>query len=533
MDAENTVNRPPISLLWPGEERDFCMKNSASAASDLGFDDLFDLKCADLTDFFTDDPDVIAYRAETFSDVMTCSEALEALKKSVPIMADITDLRRLGSESDSADEYLYSITEVELYMSLLDHLKATLLPHKDRLASRGMKALCERVEELSDSEGYREINESLRELSSRVRDVSSVTLGVNLDARLFPESAGLLSINKEKFRSGQKLEKILHIDFKSDERDFIAPLVEPSRAFGATDRDGLRRATLSALGTVFKTSFKSWRRIVRAYVLENSDFLLSLLPEIEFLSKAGEFITKLRERGVALSTPRVTKEGKTYRARGLVNPAIALATACDMVPNDVEFDSMAGIYIITGPNRGGKSVFTAAVGQSVIMAQLGLPVCAEELEMSVCDDVFCHFPTGDDTVERGRLGEECSRLADIVSKITGQSLVLLDESLSSTGSIEATEIAEELLCGLSAVGCRAIFSTHLHTLASDTAAINERSAAYGGVKIDNLVAEMAGGERSFKIVREAPKGKSFASDVARKYGLSLDDVLKRVTPDEE
>jgi hypothetical protein len=454
-------------------------------------------------------------------------ESLEVLRRCVPIMADIADLRRLGSDADATDEYLYSITEVELYMSLIDLLKEEFLPLKDRLTSKGMKALCGRVEYLSESEGYREINRSLRELSERVREIKSVTVGLNLDSRLFPESAGLLSVNGEKFRTGQKLERLLRLDFKQGDYDCVAPLVEPQRAFSTSENEGLRAAALSALGTVFKSSFKSWRRIVRTYVLENTDFLLGMLPEIEFLSSAGAFLAKLKERGVTLSYPEVSTDGRTLAAVGLVNPMIALATDGSIVPNDVGFDSDAGIYVITGPNRGGKSVFTCAVGQAVVMAQLGLPVCAGSFSLSVCDNVFCHFPTGDDTVERGRLGEECSRLADIVSKITPKSLVLLDESLSSTGSYEATAIAEEVLSGLAAVGCRAIFSTHLHTLAADVDAVNSRVAGHGGVKIDNLVAEIAQGERSFKIRRAAPEGKSYASDIARRYGLSFEEIMKR------
>ena len=160
------------------------------------------------------------------------------------------------------------------------------------------------------------------------------------------------------------------------------------------------------------------------------------------------------------------------------------------------------------------------------MASLGLPVCAESFEMSVCDNVFCHFPTSEeDTVDKGRLGEECSRLSDILSKVTKDSLVLLDESLSSTGSEEASAIAEEVVAALSVIGCRAVFSTHLHSLAAAANSINERTAPMGGVRIDTLVADITDGERSFKVVRRAPEGKSFASDVAAKYGLSLGDIL--------
>ena len=107
--------------------------------------------------------------------------------------------------------------------------------------------------------------------------------------------------------------------------------------------------------------------------------------------------------------------------------------------------------------------------------------------------------------------------------------MLLDESLSSTGSFEASYIAAEVLAGLSRVGCRCLFSTHLHELASKIDEINERTAPDGGNRIDTLVAGMEEGKRSFKIVRAKPDGKSYARDIADKYGLSYESILKNIS----
>ena len=530
MDAE--MNKP-FSLLYPdAEHRGRGMEYTKGALSDLGFSEWFDMKNAELSDFLTCDGDVIRYRAGTVRDVTEVPKTLDVLKKCVPIMSDIADVRRLAASADSSDEYLYGVTEVELYVSLLELLKCDLLPLCERFTSEGMREFCSRVSTLTESEYYKEINERLSELTHRVREIRSVTLGVNLDSRLSPESAGLLSVGNEKFKGGASLERILRLDRSKDDDTFIAPPVKAASSLSDPEREGLSRAVLSALGSVFKTSFKSWKRIVSAYVLENTDFIFSVVPEIEFLMKAGHFVAALRERGVTLTYPTVTDGKNTLKAEGLINPRIALLTDGELVPNDVVFDESAGVFVVTGPNRGGKSVFTCAVGQAVIMASLGLPVCAENFEMSVCDNVFCHFPTSEeDTVDKGRLGEECSRLSDILSKVTKDSLVLLDESLSSTGSEEASAIAEEVVAALSVIGCRTIFSTHLHTLAASVGSINERTAPMGGVRIDSLVADITDGERSFKVVRRAPEGKSFAADVAAKYGLSLDDILKKVNGD--
>ena len=109
-----------------------------------------------------------------------------------------------------------------------------------------------------------------------------------------------------------------------------------------------------------------------------------------------------------------------------------------------------------------------------------------------------------------------------------ESLVLLDESFSSTGAYEASIIAGEVIAGFAAARCRAIFSTHLHDLAARTAELNARGEKRDAVKIDNLVAEVTGADRSFKILRKSPDGKSYAADIAKKYGLSFDTIVEKV-----
>ena len=105
-------------------------------------------------------------------------------------------------------------------------------------------------------------------------------------------------------------------------------------------------------------------------------------------------------------------------------------------------------------------------------------------------------------------------------------MILLDESLSSTGAYEASYIAAEILSAFAVRRCRGIFSTHLHELAAQVDEINARSASHGGVLIDTLVAGIEHGERSFKIHRMKPDGKSYARDIANKYGLSFDSLMK-------
>ena len=518
--AENTQNRYD-ERLHPNIDM-FVLE-------ELGLLDVFNLKNSDLSEYFTSDPLAIRYRNEVFADMLACPSISKTLSRLIPILSDIMELRRLEADDGEANSYLLSISEIELYISSIDTLHKGLGPLREKMKSVGFQTLTDRIAELAESDYYAELNMKLNELTDRVREIRSVTIGVNLDAQLRPTSAGVLSINPEPFRSGDVLEKILRLNFKDDEYTCIADLVPFGKKQSENQKTALSLAFYSAINDVYKSSLRSWKMIVQAYVLENTDFLLNLMPEIEFLVKGTEILRALSEKGCALTAPSIPDPyTPVFRTKALYNPCVALRIDDEIVSNDFTFDESAMIWVLTGPNRGGKSVITCAVGIAQAMLQLGMFIPAEEAEISPVDGIFTHFPTGaDDTINKGRLGEECARLGEIFDLVTEKSLVLLDESLSSTGSFEASYIAAEVLSGFSRIGCRCLFATHLHELAAQVDEINARTAKEGGVRIDTLVAGIEEGKRSFKIYRAKPDGKSYARDIAERYGLTYENIIRK------
>ena len=525
-----------VSLLYPTKEARELHRDAANrpdiserVCDALGLSEMFSLRSSMLSDFFSADEEILRYRQKTFADMLAVPELRETLDAIYPVLADIHELRHMESESNPAESYLYSITEIELYVSCIDTLAKGLAPVRSKLSDGAFAALANAVCSLSESEYYKELNKKLSALSQRVHEVKSVTIGVNLNAGMVPASAGVISVNAEPFKSGKLLDKILRLSFRNDASTCIADL-SIFKKNGQADNasEAMTAALHTALEEVFRSSVKGWRSIVGEYVLDHTDFLLQLLPEIEFVCKAADLLERLGgHAGCSVAFPEIRPaEEKAFRAVGLYNPRVALAISDEMVTNDFAFDEAGSLFVLTGPNRGGKSVITVAVGACQAMMQLGLMVPAEKAEISVVSGIFTHFPEeADDTIDKGRLGEECARLREIFNALDGNGMVLLDESLSSTGAYEASYIAEEILCALAVKGVRGIFSTHLHDLALATGRINERSGALGGGAVDTLVAGMEQGKRSFKILRAKPDGKSYARDIANKYGLSFENLM--------
>jgi DNA mismatch repair ATPase MutS len=156
--------------------------------------------------------------------------------------------------------------------------------------------------------------------------------------------------------------------------------------------------------------------------------------------------------------------------------------------------------------------------------------------MSPVDAICTHFPSAEAARPgEGHLDEEAIRLAEIFRQATPYSLILLNEVLSGTSTLEALSLAYDAVRGLRLLGARAIYVTHLHELATR---VDEVNATTGG---DGIVGSLVAGvedkrepgtrghRRTFRICPGKPYGLSYASEIAEQHGISypqLERLLK-------
>ncbi len=180
------------------------------------------------------------------------------------------------------------------------------------------------------------------------------------------------------------------------------------------------------------------------------------------------------------------------------------------------------LWLVTGPNMGGKSTFLRQNALIAILAQIGAYVPARAAHIGIVDRLFSRVGASDD-IARGRstFMVEMVETAEILNKATKKSLVILDEIGRGTATFDGLSIAWATAEALhEANGSRALFATHFHEMTA-LASILER------VSNHTMKAREYKGEVIFlhEVVAGAAD-RSYGIQVARLAGLP-DSVLQR------
>lgn len=496
----------------------------------LGGSWFLDSNNIDWLNCITADEETIVLREEAFGDLMNIPELVDICQVAFEKLETMQSLVKLKAEYENNEAMLYSIKEVELYIEYITELYNRLDRISAQLKSQSFKGLHEYISGIFFSEEFVSLKNGVSSLSHSIANIRSITIGINLNSDMQPYEAGLLAVNDEYFRSGDIIDRFMRME-KKNEMTTLAPLRVISKSFSDQEVYALNMAMNSAIRKTVNADFREWKNMLKRYYSINANKCLKLLPEFAFLLKGIEVINEIKKYNLPICIPQVRpKCEKCFSIKKMYNPAVSVKLKSidekhKIVYNDFSFDDQGMIYVLTGPNRGGKSVILCGVGLIQVMFQLGLPVAAESAVISPVDNIFTHFPLNtDSTIGMGKFGEECARLKSMFEHLTEYSIVLMDETLSSTDSYEASAIGEEILSVLSAYGCRGIFATHIHDLSSKVECINNLCTSCS--KIDNLVAGIKDGIRTYKIERRAPDGRSYAKDIADKYGLSFSTLIK-------
>lgn len=525
------------------------------------------------------DPTVTKYRCGVFDDIIGNKQLRDDMMKilgRISFLKDYGSFKRDYDESSGIWDLMHRLDEIGDYIDCVDSLYSCL---KDKnLNSVGFTGLKEYVQNIYEDNGFSELKRDIAELKKVSGDVRSITIGINLNNRFEADGVGLISVNSKQFTRGGVLSNFYehlvsrdkindNLDTKSDFK--FQPLDAVNEALskfqqevqgrvitggannlaagmvGIPDSDkskDVTRYTDRVVTRLITRIVKRMREILNKYVSITITDMTDLIPELTYYIRWAEYIEKLQERGAVFSKARVvdsayqpyegaskvadSKSRYYMKARGVYNIKLAAFDTEEsdhIVANDLNFDSEHRVYILTGANRGGKTTITQTIGQLFVLAQGGIYIPGDEFEFAPVDCVFTHFPADEDkTLDLGRLGEECKRFKEIFDGAGDRSLILLNETFSTTSFEEGYYIARDSVRAILTKGSRTIYNTHMHKLGFDVDEMNEGRTEG---KAYSLVVHNEGSHRSYKIEIASPAGKSYASDIAEKYGVTYDMLV--------
>ncbi|TYI66907.1 hypothetical protein E1A91_D09G260200v1 [Gossypium mustelinum] len=128
---------------------------------------------------------------------------------------------------------------------------------------------------------------------------------------------------------------------------------------------------------------------------------------------------------------------------------------------------MQSLFLLTGPNGGGKSSLLRSICAAALLGICGFMVPAESAFIPQFDSIMLHMKSYDSPADgKSSFQVEMSEMRSIVNGATSRSLVLIDEICRGTETAKGTCIAGSIVETLDEIGCLGIISTHLHGIFS-------------------------------------------------------------------
>lgn len=453
------------------------------------------------------DVDAIVRRQEIFADLENVP-VKDAITTFAQIMRDVrTHVAQSAKLHYRYQKERWHLNAVELYCDAISRLGADLARAAPR--SRGLVALRDYVTGYSQSEAFTSL---ARETGSLLHDLSEVRYcllikGSRITVGRYdgePDYSGVVDKTFEKFKRGgpkdYRARFRLSVEMNHVEAgvlDLVAKL--HPKIFAALDDSCTRH---------------------RGFI---DDTVGTFDREIQFYLSYLDYLGPLRAAGLGVCYPQVSADSKDVEATGTFDLALAAKLTRDhaaVVCNDFFLSGPERILVVSGPNQGGKTTLARTFGQLHHLAWLGCPVPGRDARLFLGDQIFTHFEREEDIATlSGKLEDELKRIHHILADATSASILILNESFTSTTLQDAVYLSKEVLSRVSDLDAICVCVTFLGELST----LNDKT-----ISMVSTVDPADPAVRTYQLVRRVADGRAYALALAKKYGLTYQSLRGRI-----
>jgi DNA mismatch repair protein MutS len=503
------------SVLFPGPEPQPDIDTAPDCFADLHLDEIVaavttgDVNEHLKTFFYAPLHEIsaVAYRHRVFHD-------LEREQTREPVQRFVDSIRTTRREVGRAAKLWHPLQRqgwlahaVESYCRAITQLRDDLAGVQ--LASQGLQRFFDHVVDYTDSDTFRTLTSDTAALHTQLHEV-----------RYCVHIQGLrVHVEKFKKQSDYSLGVVETFErFATEGRDDYHV---PSKNY--PDMNHVEEQILECVAQLYPDTFS----LLAAYCDRNQHFIEPTIGrferEVRFYLAYLEFVRRFGSGRSSFTYPEVTAEPGALSVEDGFDLALAIKSVDDDTPivsNDFRLSGVERILVVTGPNQGGKTTFARTVGQCAYLASLGCPIPAKRASVMLPDHIYTHFERQETlTTLHGKLDDELVRIHDILCNTTAASIVVLNESFSSTTVKDALVIGTEVLERIVELNCVAVYVSFLDELANLSPAC---VSMVGDVAPDDPT------QRTFTFTRRPADGLAYAAALADKYGLNHDVLRRRV-----
>jgi len=191
-----------------------------------------------------------------------------------------------------------------------------------------------------------------------------------------------------------------------------------------------------------------------------------------------------------------------------------------VIPNSVKLTKEERLFLLSGPNAGGKTVLLKSIGIAAQMARCGLPIPADEgSTLPFFKDILA--AVGDQQSVDANLSTFAAHLRWLNAGLDlkgPQALILVDEICGSTDPEEGSALARSFIESYLEQGVFAIITSHLGALKSGW---DQGGLVHGSLEFDKEKGP------TYTLIKGIP-GQSLAISTAKRAGVR-NSVIERAT----